>query len=84
MVKNIDFHAHILPGMDHGCKNCKMSEKQLEIAGKYGVNRIVATPHFYAQEETVDSFLQRRKEAILEITKSRDIENTKYFMKSMY
>lgn len=56
----IDFHAHILPGMDHGCKNLDVARQQLEMAQKANVGVIVATSHFYPHKETVDDFLMRR------------------------
>jgi protein-tyrosine phosphatase len=58
----IDFHAHVLPGCDHGSKNMKTSEKQLQLAKEAGVTRICATSHFYPHKESVSSFLKRREE----------------------
>ena len=55
-----DFHAHILPGVDHGSTNLKMSISQLLLAQRCGVCRIVASPHFYAHKESVGSFIERR------------------------
>ena len=62
-IINIDFHAHILPGADHGCDSENMCLKQLELARKYRIDMIVATPHFYPNADTVKSFLSRRKAA---------------------
>lgn len=59
----IDFHAHILPGLDHGCKNIEEAKQQLELAKKARVTCIVATSHFYPHSESVASFLSRREEA---------------------
>ena len=56
----IDFHAHILPEMDHGCRNLEMYLKQMEFAYAAGMDLIVATPHFYPQNENVETFLKRR------------------------
>ncbi len=58
-----DFHAHILPGVDHGSTNLKMSISQLLLAQRCGVCRIVASPHFYAHKESVSSFIERRDSA---------------------
>ena len=60
---NIDFHAHILPGADHGCKDLSMSMHQLALAQKAGIDKIVATPHFYPQNESCADFLIRREKA---------------------
>lgn len=59
----IDFHSHILPGIDDGSRDREMSEKMLEFSGKQGVNLMVATPHFYASRMTMDSFLRKRATA---------------------
>ena len=58
-----DFHAHILPGADHGSSSCENSRRQLELAKECGVSRIVATPHFYPQRTSVSDFLRRRDAA---------------------
>ncbi|MBD7911784.1 tyrosine-protein phosphatase [Clostridium cibarium] len=42
----IDIHSHILPGIDDGSKNIKMTLDMLRIAEKDGITEIVATPHF--------------------------------------
>lgn len=55
-----DFHAHVLPGADHGSYSVTESVKQLALAAEYGVKRIVATPHFYPNAHTVEAFLSRR------------------------
>lgn len=57
----IDFHSHILPGLDHGSHSTATSLKQLALAKNSGVTRIVATSHFYPQKENVDRFISRRK-----------------------
>ncbi len=59
----IDFHAHILPNADHGCDSIEMCKKQLEMAKKAGITHIVATPHFYPNEDSVESFLSKRERA---------------------
>lgn len=57
----IDFHSHILPSMDDGSKNEQESFLMLKELKKQGVNKVVATPHFYANVESVEGFLLRRK-----------------------
>ena len=56
----IDFHAHILPGADHGSTSTASSVKQLTAAKQAGVELIVATPHFYPDKHRVSTFLERR------------------------
>lgn len=42
----IDIHSHILPGIDDGSKNMKMSIEMLKLAQDRGTKTIVATPHY--------------------------------------
>ena len=56
----IDWHSHILPGMDDGSKNVEESLCLMKMLAGQGVDTVVATPHFYANDESVDSFLERR------------------------
>ena len=56
----IDFHAHILPGADHGSDGLETSLAQLRLAERAGVDTVIATPHFYPQTEEIDAFLERR------------------------
>lgn len=58
-----DFHAHILPNADHGSSSLSVSLRQLSLANKCGVSRIVATPHFYPHRENVEEFVKRRNRA---------------------
>ncbi len=57
----VDFHSHIIPRADHGSDSVSTSKMQLQLAKKYGVSRIVATPHFYPQRYDVDTFLAKRQ-----------------------
>ena len=56
----IDFHAHILPDADHGSSSVETSLFQLKQAWIHGVERIVATPHFYPQSHNIEAFIERR------------------------
>lgn len=60
----IDWHSHILPGMDDGSKDAAESISMLGMQASQGVETVIATPHFYANDETVDSFLDRRSKAM--------------------
>lgn len=60
----IDFHTHILPGIDDGSKDIDMTESMLRAEAEMGVSQVIATPHFYADKLSVDSFLMRRKESL--------------------
>lgn len=56
----IDFHAHVLPGCDHGSCDCATSLKQILAARDAGIDIICATSHFYPELESVREYLGRR------------------------
>ena len=60
----IDFHSHILAGVDHGCECTDESIRQLELMRSHGTDIVVATPHFYPHINTVDSFSGKIHRAI--------------------
>ena len=59
----IDWHNHILPGMDDGSHSLTQSISMLDFQTVQGVDTVVATPHFYANDESVQEFLERRNES---------------------
>ena len=58
-----DFHSHILPGVDDGAQSLEDSLAMLRMEAAQGVTRIVATPHFVAQHDKPQRFLERRDRA---------------------
>lgn len=60
----IDWHTHILPGMDDGSQDVAESISMINMQMSQGVSTVIATPHFYANDETIDSFFDRRKRAL--------------------
>ncbi len=62
-VRNIDFHSHILPGMDDGAENAEISAGQLTRLKKQGVDRVFLTSHFDFRRETPENFIKRRQSA---------------------
>ena len=63
----IDFHTHILPGIDDGSRDIDMTEKMLRMEQSMGVSHIYATPHFYAHRRSIESFLERRDRALSKV-----------------
>lgn len=59
----IDFHSHILPGMDDGSSDTATSREMLVRIANDGVRAVVATPHFYGDAEFPEKFLERRTAA---------------------
>lgn len=58
-----DFHSHILPGMDDGSRSVEESLGMLRMEARQGIQRIVATPHFYPHQNSPAEFLERRAES---------------------
>ncbi len=59
----VDFHTHILPGIDDGAKNEDVSLAMLEALSLDGVTDVILTPHFYFRSRRIDDFLERRQTA---------------------
>lgn len=66
----VDFHTHVLPCVDDGSKSVEESVKMVQALAQQGVKLVAATPHFYADHQSVDSFLSRRAEAYEMLTAS--------------
>lgn len=63
MSRIIDFHSHVLPGIDDGSSSVEESIGMLRRMAGQGITHVVATPHFYAQYDNPERFLRRRDEA---------------------
>ena len=73
----IDFHTHILPGIDDGAKDISTSVKMLKMLYNEGVECVVATPHFDAEKDNLNEFLSKRDKAynlIMEEAKKKGIQ----------
>lgn len=60
----IDWHSHILPGIDDGSGSIEESLALLKMQREQGADTVIATPHFFADDETVDEFLARRQQSL--------------------
>ena len=61
-------HCHILPRIDDGSDSVETSLQRVEMMKAQGVERICATPHFYAhREKSIDDYLQKRQAAFGQI-----------------
>ncbi len=72
----LDFHTHILPGMDDGCRTVEESVEALKLMKNAGVSVVMLTPHYYSDKETVEEFLERREasyEKLLEGIKEEEV-----------
>ena len=62
-MRVIDFHSHILPGIDDGSDSVETSLGMLRKMKSYGTDLVVATSHFYGRRSTTEEFLERRANA---------------------
>lgn len=77
MPEVIDFHTHILPGIDDGCKIAAEAAEILKYMRLNGVKTVAATPHYYRGKSSIDVFLKQREEAynkLLAETEKQGIE----------
>lgn len=73
----LDFHSHILPGMDDGSRSTECSLQMLQEEIAQGVDHVLLTPHFYPWKEDPDAFLARREQTyakLSEATSGMDIK----------
>lgn len=59
----VDFHSHILPGIDDGSRSVEESIAMLQAEAAQGIRHVVATPHFYPHHDSPEHFLEKRREA---------------------
>ncbi|MBQ6890517.1 MAG: hypothetical protein IJN53_05835 [Oscillospiraceae bacterium] len=60
----IDFHSHVLPGIDDGSASVEESLQMLAMQASQGITHTVATPHFYPSHQRFEEFLERRAQAL--------------------
>lgn len=70
----IDFHAHILPHMDHGSTRTATAKEQLALIRSAGVKTVCATSHFYPQERLPEIFLEERGESLRTLLRAMGAE----------
>lgn len=66
-MARIDFHAHILPGIDDGAADINETRKLLLSQKEQGIDTVVATPH-YLKHTSITEFVKKR-DAALELVK---------------
>ncbi len=54
MLRMIDIHSHILPGVDDGARNMEHARKILDIAYEEGIRGMIATPHYELGRNNTD------------------------------
>lgn len=57
----IDWHSHLLPEIDDGSPDVEESLALLRMEAEQGVDTVIATPHFFANDGSVEDFIERRR-----------------------
>ncbi len=70
----IDFHCHVLPGIDDGAGSMEEAVRLCEIARESGTKKIVATPHLVHPDE-VEAFVRLRDKRLDELKAELDKRN---------
>lgn len=63
----VDFHTHILPGIDDGSKTPEQSIQMLRLEASQGVTDVVLTSHFYAAQNNIQEYISTRQKAFDEL-----------------
>lgn len=66
----IDFHSHILPGVDDGSKNIEESKKIILEARDLGFEKIISTSHYAYDCYEIPEY--KRKEMVTELNQEED------------
>lgn len=74
----IDFHSHILPGIDDGARNYEESKKLVLEAKEYGFDKIISTSHYAINCFETPEY--KRKELIEDL--KSDIDSVDIFLGS--
>lgn len=74
MDEKIDFHSHVLPGMDDGSDGVKTSLQLLRQLAAQGISTVCATSHYYRWREPFDSYISRRTAAFQQLVQDWEPE----------
>lgn len=69
----VDFHSHILPGIDDGSDSVETSVSMLRMEAQQGIAHVIATPHFYARYNDPKQFLLAREQAYRELVRELEV-----------
>lgn len=76
----IDFHSHILPGIDDGSRSIEESLQILDVMADDGVGIVVATPHFYPDDISISHFIRRRNNAYEQLAPHLKVNHPKILL----
>ena len=64
----IDIHTHILPGVDDGSRSVAESLIMLDAEMAQDIRKVALTPHFYADEMSLERFIRLREGAFASLS----------------
>lgn len=64
LMNRVDFHTHILPQIDDGSQSESQSYRMLQLEARNGVDIVLATPHFYPDDLSIEEFVEEREDAL--------------------
>ena len=75
----MDFHTHILPGIDDGSSSIEESVEMIKMLKVQGVREVLLTPHFYAYLSSVESFAKERASAMNKLSEAIKKRGHRYY-----
>lgn len=69
----IDFHSHILPGIDDGSASVEESVAMLRQEAAQGIRHVIATPHFYARYDDPEVYFPARQRACRQLARELSV-----------
>ena len=63
-ILTADFHTHILPRIDDGCRSIEESVEMIQLEVAQGIRTIFLTPHFHAQHSNPKLFVENRRDSL--------------------
>lgn len=63
----IDFHCHILPGIDDGAADPLTSYRIINNGKEQGITKFIFTPHFYSSDSDIETFIEKRHNALFNL-----------------
>ena len=63
----IDFHAHVLPGIDDGSPDIQTSLAMLRALRAQKIDTVVLTPHFKQHQTDIDTFFENRERSFQQL-----------------
>ena len=76
----VDFHTHILPGLDDGSKSLEQRLEMLRLEAKQRVTDVVLTSHFYAAQNNVQQYIKTRNKSFERLMRCWELELPKLYL----